>query len=414
MATTFAGILPTRTHAKIAKLGIPHYPFKKALDVEANNFDHVFPERARKKSQLAKLNFDLVNAFILRAPEYYADLKDIYREFPFDLFIADCTFTGIPFVREKMKIPTIAIGVLPLIETSKDLAPSGLGIAPSSTAVGRVKQAILRWLADEVLFRSPNRLMRTILDKFKIRHNNENVFDLVVKKSTLFLQSGTPGFEYKRSDLSDNIRFIGALLPHQRREIQKNRSWVTEKLLQYEKVVLVTQGTVEKDVSKIIVPTLEAFRGSNYLVVATTGGSCTEELKRLYPDSNFIIEDFIPFDQIMPYTHVYVTNGGYGGVMLGIQNQLPLVVAGVHEGKNEINARVGYFNLGINLKTERPTSRQIRQAIDAVLKNTVYKQTTAELAEEFQRFDPYQLTALHVAQLMKRKPMSAVNESKVA
>ena len=29
---------------------------------------------------------------------------------------------------------------------------------------------------------------------------------------------------------------------------------------------------------------------------------------------------------------------GYGGVMLGIENQLPLVVAGLHEGKNEINA----------------------------------------------------------------------------
>jgi UDP:flavonoid glycosyltransferase YjiC (YdhE family) len=48
----------------------------------------------------------------------------------------------------------------------------------------------------------------------------------------------------------------------------------------------------------------------------------------------------------MPYADVYVTNGGYGGTLLSIQNQLPMVVAGVHEGKNEINARVGYFQTG--------------------------------------------------------------------
>jgi hypothetical protein len=39
----------------------------------------------------------------------------------------------------------------------------------------------------------------------------------------------------------------------------------------------------------------------------------------------------------MPFCHVYVTNGG---VLLSIQNKLPLVTAGVHEGKNEINARL--------------------------------------------------------------------------
>jgi hypothetical protein len=33
-----------------------------------------------------------------------------------------------------------------------------------------------------------------------------------------------------------------------------------------------------------------------------------------------------------------------GGVLLGIQNKLPMVVAGVHEGKNEINTRMVILN----------------------------------------------------------------------
>ena len=397
--------------SKLGKMGIPHYPFKKAVDVEGNDFDKVFPERTKKKGQLAKLNFDMIHAFILRGPEYYADLLEIHNSFPFELLIADCTFTGIPFVKEKMKIPVISIGVLPLVETSKDLPPAGLGMTPSHTALGRLNHAFLRFFADQVLFGKPNRVMRRLLDKFYVPHNGENIFDLIVKKSTLFLQSGTPGFEYKRSDLGKNIRFIGPLLPYKERK--ELHSWFNSKVNSYRKVLLVTQGTVEKDASKIIEPTLEAFKNSEYLVIATTGGSQTKELRAKYPQDNFIIEDFIPFDDVMPYADVYITNGGYGGVMLGIKYELPLVVAGVHEGKNEINARVGYFNLGINLRTERPTPAQLKNAIAKLECNGVYKQNVRELSEEFDRYHPNQLTANYVAELLRRKAKIVFRPSRV-
>ena len=396
---------------KLKRLGIPQYTFKKALDVEGNDFDKVFPERTRKKSQLARLNFDMIHAFIMRGPEYYADLLDIHSDFPFELLVADCTFTGIPFVKEKMNIPVLSIGVLPLVETSKDLAPPGLGMTPSYTRMGQLKQAFLRFVADEILFGKPNRMMRKLLDKYYVPHNGENIFDLMVKKSTLFLQSGTPGFEYKRSDLGKNIRYIGALLPY--RERKAINPWFDAKLNSYEKVILVTQGTVEKDVSKIIEPTLEAFKDSSYLVVATTGGSQTKELKTKYPQNNFIIEDFIPFDDVMPYADVYVTNGGYGGVMLGIEHELPMVVAGIHEGKNEINARVGYFNLGKNLRTERPKPIQIQKAIEEIFNNGVFKQNVRELAEEFNRYLPYQLAAGYVEELLRKNTKIVFRPSRV-
>ena len=92
---------------------------------------------------------------------------------------------------------------------------------------------------------------------------------------------------------------------------------------------------------------------------------------------------------------------GYGGVMLGIEYGLPFVVAGIHEGKNEINARVGYFHLGINLKSERPSSDAIKQAVENVLKNSVYRQNVQELAEEFERYNPAELTEHYVASVLK-------------
>jgi len=100
---------------------------------------------------------------------------------------------------------------------------------------------------------------------------------------------------------------------------------------------------------------------------------------------------------------VYITNGGYGGVMMGIENNIPLVVAGIHEGKNEICARIGYFNLGINLKTENPLPRQIRRAVDEVIANPVYKQNVHKLAGEFEQYDPAGLCASHIERLLKTK-----------
>ncbi|MDP4264066.1 MAG: glycosyltransferase [Bacteroidota bacterium] len=385
---------------KLQKLDIHHYWFKKALEAHSDNFDILFPERNKIKGQVRKLKFDMVNAFILRSPEYYADLAEIHKSFPFELVIADCAFTAIPFVKEKMNIPVISIGVFPLTETSRDLPPVGLGMTPSYTFFGRIKQALLRAITRRLIFGEPNRVMWALLNKYDIPHEHESVFDMLIKKSNLLLQSGTPGFEYKRSDLGENIRFIGALLPFS--PGRKKIPWFDVRLTQYRKIVLVTQGTVEKDPEKIIVPALEAYKNTDTLIVATTGGSKTHELRKRYPYQNIIIEDFIPFGDIMPYADIYITNGGYGGVMLSIENELPMIVAGVHEGKNEINARIGYFKLGIDLKTERPKSRQIKESVEKLLKDKIYKENVIKLAKDLRNYDPNELCADYAAMILQK------------
>lgn len=393
---------------KINRLGIQFYGLNKALDFASDpDIDKVFPERKKHKSQVAKLKFDMINAFILRAPEYYEDIQDIYREFEFEVMIADITFSAIPFVKEKMNIPVISVGVVPLPETSKDLPPSGLGLTPSSGFFGKLRQSLLRFIADTVIFAKPTGVMRNILETYGIDAGNANIFDILIQKSTIILQSGTPGFEYKRSDMSSHVHFAGPLLPYAHKKAN-SQPWYNSKLQVFDKVILVTQGTVEQDAGKLLVPTLEAFKNSDCLVIATTGGSGTEELRKKYPYQNIIIEDFIPFDDVMPYADVYVTNGGYGGVLLSIQNRLPMVVAGVHEGKNEINARVGYFKLGINLKTEKPSVLQLRKSVEEILSNDLYSKNVKRLSEEFRRYDPNEICAKHVGlQVQKRQKQHA-------
>jgi UDP:flavonoid glycosyltransferase YjiC (YdhE family) len=318
--------------------------------------------------------------------------------------IADIMFTGIPFVKDLMNIPVLGVGIVPITANSKDLPPAGMGMLPSYTFFGQMKQALLRWMGKNVLFAKSNKVMKEVLGGYGIECKADSVFDLMPVKCDLVLQTGTPGFEYRRSDLHPNYKFVGPLLPYSAKKTAT--PWFNDKLTSYKKVVLVTQGTVEKDNTKLLVPTLEALVNSEYLVVATTGGSDTAKLREQYTAPNVIIEDFIPFADIMPYADVYVTNGGMGGVQLSIQNKLPMVTAGVHEGKNEICARVGYFNLGINLKTERPSPEQIRKSVEQVTGNDIYRKNVTALNKEFSGYRPLELTERYVQQLLPRKALT--------
>ena len=129
----------SKYETKIKNLGFAYYPLKKAIDFSTGEPDQVFPERKNHKGLIAKLKFDIRHAFVLRGPEFYEDIRGISESFPFDIMIADNCFTGIPFVRQLLGKPVIAIGVMPLMETSKDLPPAGLGLTPSYTFVGKLK-----------------------------------------------------------------------------------------------------------------------------------------------------------------------------------------------------------------------------------------------------------------------------------
>ena len=392
---------------KTEAAGITHYPFKNALDISSKPPAELFPEREQIKSKIKKLVFDMTNGFVLRAPEYYEDIKEIHKIFPFDIVIADCLFFAIPFIKHNLDVPVISIGVVPLLESSRDIAPPGLGLTPPASLFQRIKYKALHYITT-AMFKKPTGLLRQLLKQYGIAMNINNMFDYMIRESSLLLQIGTPGFEYKRSDIGSNIRFIGASLP----AAGTQKKWYSPKLRQYRKVILVTQGTVEKDISKLIVPALTAFKNSEYLVIATTGGSHTEELRKQFNYENIIIEDFIPFDEVMPIANVYISNGGYGGVTFSIKHKLPMVVAGIHEGKSEINARVGYFGIGINLQTERPAPQAIKTAVLKIFQDGAYRANIQILSDEFNTYNANRLCGSYIDKAIEKHYRNSFIKSK--
>jgi len=388
---------------KLKRLSIPHYVFTKALDINPINLEYIFPEREYITDQPEKLNFDLINIFAKRSSEYYADIKTIYGTFPFELMISDSMFSAIPFVKAKMNIPVVSVGMVPLATDSVDLASYGMALTPASTDSQHAEYARLRDFVSTVLFKRSIDIYDAILRDNDIEIERSILFDLLIRQSDLYLQIGTSGFEYKRSDLGDNIRFVGTLMPYSNRK--ENRTWFDERLLKYDKIVLVTQGTAESDPKNILEPTLEAFKDTDTLVIATTGGNGTLALREKYKSKNLIIESYIPFDEVMPYASVCITNGGYLTTLMSIANKLPVITSGIRGGKNEVGTRVAYFNCGINLNVEVPAPEAIHEAVKEILSNDKYKNHVSQLSDELKQHEPYQLCAGYIAELLNENVM---------
>jgi UDP:flavonoid glycosyltransferase YjiC (YdhE family) len=367
------------------------------VDINSDTVAKVLPERTLITDVAERLDYDMLNVFAKRGSEYFEDIQAIHRSFPFELMVADSLFAGIPLVRGKMKIPVVAIGVIPLAANSVDLAPYGMALPPARNAEEKAKYAELN-LQNNAMLKKSIDYFSAVLTDFDIDNEKSVLLDQLIVQADQYLQIGTPGFEYDRSDFGDNIRFVGGLMPF--KTAKKTKPWYDGRLKRYKKVLLVTQGTIERDSRKLLEPTLEAFRNTDTLVIATTGGWNTTRLAETYAADNIIIEDFIPFDEVMPYADVYITNGGYGGTLLSIKNKLPMVAAGVHEGKSEVCARIGFFNYGINLNTESPTAEAVRNAVEEVLNNNLYKENVTRQSEEMNRIDSNELCANFISQLL--------------
>ena len=380
---------------KLQKLAIPHYSYERVLEVNQYTMEELYPERKFIKSQIKNLEFSLIHIFLERAPEHFEDVQAIYKVFPFDALLCDSMFLAGRLTQRVMKVPTVAVGVVPLPLQQRDLAPYGMGLPPSDSLVMTVKYAIMRFMTNRFFFRKLRRKYNEINRKFGMPPLGYALFDRGCREFLFYLQSGVPGFDYRRKELPKNIHFVGALQPYETTSAEALViDWPGDP--ESRPMILISQGTMEPDHSKLIIPALEGLKESPYFIVVVTAYVDTERLRDLYPQDNILIEDYIDFDQIMPMADVFVTNGGYGSVMQGIGYGLPMVCAGVHEEKNEICARVDHLKLGVNLKTESPKRVAIKNAVERVLSSDDYREAVRNVQGEFARYDTMSLCEQYI------------------
>jgi UDP:flavonoid glycosyltransferase YjiC (YdhE family) len=213
---------------------------------------------------------------------------------------------------------------------------------------------------------------------------SRHLFESVVELADAYMQLTVPRFEFPR-DIPSSVTFVGTppIIPNQ----VPLPAWAHE-LDGSRKVVLVTQGTVANhDFDLLIAPALAGLANEpDLLVVATAGGRAVGDIPGPIP-GNARLASYLPFEWLLPKVDVLVTNGGYGSVNQAMSFGIPLVTAGLTEDKADVNARVAWSGVGINLATNNPTPQALREAVRTVLDKPDYRSGASAVADEFKTID---------------------------
>jgi MGT family glycosyltransferase len=393
--------------AEIRKIGATPQPIPAEADFDLTRLDIDLPGRA-DTSGIKRVNFDIVRLFVQPMPHQARVLSELMTRTRYDAIIVDAGFFGIlPFLLgdRAARPPVLTYTTTPLMLSSRDTAPSGMGLPPSTTRLGRLRNRALNVLSQKVLLRESQNAANYLLDRLNSRPLPMFLLDSGVLADR-YIAPTVPEFDYPRSDLPANVRYVGAVHPAPSQGFQPPPWW--SQLDGDRPVIHVTQGTIDNaDLGRLLEPTIEALGGEDVIVVATTGGRDVSQLKVPTPLNTFVAE-YIPHDLLLPKVDVMVTNGGYGAVQRALSTGVPLVVAGNTEDKPEVAARVAWTGAGINLQTGTPSPGAVRAAVREVLNDGRYLRRARDLETAFARRDGVAEIAALVDEVIRERS-AAVN-----
>lgn len=355
-------------------------PLPAAADVNLDDADAQFPDRQGLRGPAA-MRYDIANLFLRPGRAQFEAVSAALTDVATDVVLTEPLFVGAALLRElprSQRPPIVVLGIFPLGVRSRDVAPFGLGVTPLAGTIGRLRNAVLSFVADRVIFGPVHAEGRTLSQDVVGKPLERNIFDWSSGAEAI-VQFTVPAFEYPRADLPATVHFVGplptpssdALVPSWWDELDGSRA-----------VVHVTQGTIaNSDFDQLITPTIAGLAASDDLVIVSTGGRPVEDVPGPLP-ANVRVAEYLPYDKLLPLVDVMVTNGGYGGVQQALRHGVPLVVAGQTEDKVEVSARVGWSGVGVNLKTNQPSAEQVAKAVGRVLADSSFRSRARALAAE--------------------------------
>jgi len=365
---------------KVETIGARFHPLPKELDPNGIEF-YDFRPKLKELKGLRQIRYYIKHVFLDACSREIEAIDTVLTDFQADVLVGDSITFGLYFRSEKGGLPSAQISLLPLSLPSRDTAPFGLGLLPGNNLITRGRNQMLNFLIYHVLLRDVTRYANNIRQKLGLEPLNGHFLSAMWQISSLIMQISTPAFEYPRSDQPEYLHFIGPVLTEPDPAFKPPDWW--SDLDSTKPVVLVNQGTVATNLDDLIVPTIEGLNDQHMFIVAVPVkegqlGQLPEHVKA---------EPFIPFGHLLPHVNVMVTNGGYGGTQRALAQGIPLVVAGNTDDKMEVAARVEWAGAGINLRKQRPSPGELRDAVKEVLANPVYRENARRIQSDFAKYD---------------------------
>src|ERR1700730_9419857 len=372
---------------RIEAIGAKFHAFPEGADFDLRDFASVAPELKTMPPGPDWLRVAIERLFVDTVPAQHDGLRHLLRSFAAEIVVGDDMLFGVlPMLLgpQSKRPPIVLCGTSFLHWHREDGAPHFVGLPPATTKQQRDDYAALYREHDRLIYQPVADRLNRSLQTMGVGPLSTTLFATVVDLADAYLQLTVPSFEFPRA-IPPSVHFVGtppiipdqAPLPPWAHDLDGSR-----------KVVLVTQGTLANhNFDLLIGPTLAALANEpDLLVIATAGGRPVEAIPGPIP-GNARLSRYLPFEWILPAVDVFVTNGGYGSVNQAMSFGIPLVTAGLTEDKADVNARVAWSGVGINLASNEPKPEALREAVRTVLDKPDYRRRAARIADEFAAID---------------------------
>jgi MGT family glycosyltransferase len=383
---------------RVESTGATFLPMRFAEDLSLQPVNERFPERASRMG-IHSLLFDIRHIFAAPTVGYLLDLQEHLKTFPAEVVLSDSAFLAGRWLYELGGPPWAVLNPFTVNLSGANTPPFGLGARPASSRFGSFRVRLQQILGERYLYRQSTRYVDRLRQRVGLQPTGELFWDHACSPF-LYMQGSIRGLEYPRDDLPPQFHYIGPSIAQDRPQPFDPPKW-WERLESGKSVVLITQGTLSNDPEQLLFPALQALANDDVLLIGTTGGLPVEQLPGDTIPSNAHVERFIPFDHLLPHVDVMVTNGGYNGVQMALSHGVPLVVAGATEDKLEVNARVDWTGVGVDLRTAAPTPKQLQRAIRHVLDDGRFVECAKAMQQEFQQQNGAVTGARLVARLIE-------------
>ncbi|KAH0436357.1 udp-glucuronosyl udp-glucosyltransferase [Colletotrichum camelliae] len=254
---------------------------------------------------------------------------------------------------------SIGFGVSPILAESQDTGPLSLGLWPDSTESGRQRNKALY----ELVEKGPMKLLYDAWHETLKQCGCTNIPDGKIWRSFYTAH--------------DSILQLCSPRVFCHASLEKRQEH------NYRHVIFVSQGTLNPLWSELIIPAINAFADRpDVLVVATLGAVGARLPAEVKIPTNARVIDYLPYDAMLEYTDVFISNAGYGTLTHAVSNGVPVLLAGENEEKIEVTMRAVYAGVGLSLGTQTPTAEQVRRGVECILEDTKYKKAAMRLKME--------------------------------
>jgi MGT family glycosyltransferase len=278
------------------------------------------------------------------------------REMKFDYMIHDVMFGGGNILSRKLNIPAIS--------TSSSFVMEKLPVPPRMLEPGFHPQ----------------------LDSFYVDFDSAKkewgiedyqVSDLFFKKEAFNLVFTSRLFQPMGDTYDETYHFAGPSVTDREESMD-----FTLKQDKNDKVIYITMGTINNQLTGFYNKCIEAFREEKFRVVMSVGNKLDVSAFDPIP-KHFIIRNYIPQLEVLKQTDVMISHGGLNSVSEALYYGVPVIAIPLANDQPMVARRLMELGAGMELKMEDVTPELLRESVHKILEDKNYQENSKRIRSSF-------------------------------